>query len=410
MIATLVTVCCLAAALLVWAFSDARTTHSHTAAAVGSFPTTPQHVPTTLRPAWQSESPATPDPVALGPTVVTADGGAVKGRDATSGDVRWQYTRDRQLCTVSSAWSKVLTVYRKGSGCGEVTQLDSDTGQRTAQRNSNAPLGTRLLNDCDYSDVELPAAAHTPAEQHCGYVTATGQKLLNTWRDDLVQTVEYGKVPALTQPGQQPRPGCHYGTTASAAGNVGVIERCPDESHDRLTVYKTVPEEADDPEVVFSVELEHSDVRLVAMSENAVALTVPQRESLMRYDMDGQQQQAYELDESPDTLNRDQRDGVLPTTRGTHGVYWYTGSSTVALSRDELKPRWTLPDTLGAGTMFAGQYVVPVKDGLAVLDQRTGKTVRTVAVNRGSYTGPVVMDATGPILVEQRGDTTVALR
>lgn len=408
-IATLITVCCLVLALVVWTFSDARATHSDTTSATGK-PPAPRHVPTTLRPAWQASSTATPDPVALGPTVVTAGDGVVKGRDATTGRVRWQYSRDRQLCTVSGAWSKVLTVHRKGNWCSEITQLDSDTGNRTAQRNANAPVGTRLLNDCDYSAVELPSAKHSTDEEHCGYVTATGTKLLNTWRDDLVQTAEYGEVPALTQPGQQPRPGCHYGTVASAAGRVGVIERCPDESHDRLTVYEAVPEEPDAPEIVFSVELAHSDARLVAMSDNAVAVALPEDRSLARYDMEGHRHQTYELDTSADTLSSDDQSGVAPTAHGTHGVYWYTGEATVALSPDDLKPQWTLPDTRGAGTMFAGQYVVPVENGLTVLDQRTGETIRTVTVDRGSYRGSVSLAATGPVLVEKRGDTTVALR
>src|SRR5699024_9202393 len=219
-----------------------RATKSHTAPAAGP-PSVPDQVPETLRPAWQAASSATDGPLAVGPTVVTAVGGTVRGRDARSGEVRWKYTRDRELCTVSRAWSKVLTVHRKGHGCSEVTQLDPATGRRTAQRNSNAPLGTRLVTDCHYPTTELSRSS--TAEQHCGYVTATGTTLLNTWRDDLVRTVEYGEVPALVQPGNQPRPDCDYGTVASAAGKVGVIEQCPDDSHDRLTVYDAVPEEAD---------------------------------------------------------------------------------------------------------------------------------------------------------------------
>lgn len=412
LVAVLITVGCLVAALLVWTFSDARATSLDTAAPAPPLPPTPEQVPATLTPIWQAASPATPEPVAVGPTVVTAGDGDVLGRDALTGKVSWQYSRDLRLCTVSSAWSKILTVYRKDTGCSEVTQLAPETGQRTAQRNSNAQLGTRLVTDCAYPDssLDVPVDTAKPREPSCTYVTTTGQTLLNTWRSDLVKTVEYGDVPALIQPGKQPRPNCHYGTVAAAADRVGVIERCPDDQQDRLTVYEAAPESWDDPEVVFSTVLDHSPAKLVAMSDDAVAVSIPDSRSLVLYSMDGEKTAAYPVEAPRSTLTGKAPGGVVPTARGTDGVYWFTGASTVALSPDTLRPRWTLPAGIGAGTMFAGQYVVPIRGGLAVLNQRTGETIRTVAVDRGSYSGRVVLDATGPVLVEKRGDTVVALR
>src|SRR5699024_10824176 len=180
--------------------------------------------------------------------------------------------------------------------------------------------------------------------------------------------------------------------------------------HDRLTGYEAVPENADEAEVVFSTELDDSGAMLVAMSEGAVAVTMPDTGSLLRFDMDGNKLQSYEVNTPRATLERHPRNGVVPTSRGTEGAYWYSGDSTVAVAVDDLTPRWTLPDTLGAGTMFAGQYVVPVTNGLAVLDQDSGDTIRTVAVNRGAHTGPVTLSANGSVLVEKRADTVVALR
>ena len=60
--------------------------------------------------------------------------------------------------------------------------------------------------------------------------------------------------------------------------------------------------------------------------------------------------------------------------------------------------------------MFAGQMLVPVRDGLRVLRPATGEPVGTLPVNRGHYTGPVSMSTLGPVLYEQRDDTLVALR
>src|SRR5699024_4800362 len=197
---------------------------------------------------------------------------------------------------------------------------------------------------------------------------------------------------------------------AGAAGRVGVIEQCPDDSHDRLTVYDAVPEEADEPEVVFSVELGRSGALLVAMSEESLAVAVPDTQHLLRFDMTGSRQDSYEMAADNLPSEAEQRAGIVPTAQGTHGVYWYTGSATVALDPHDMTPRWTLPETLGAGTMFAGHYVVPVENGIAVLDQDDGETLRTVAVDRGSHSGPVTLESSGSVLLEQRGDTTVALR
>ena len=410
--AVLLAVVCVVAALLVWTFSDARATTLDTASPAPPLPRAPSQVPATLTQLWQAASPATPEPVAVGPTVVTAGSGDVLGRDALTGKVRWKYSRDLKLCTVASAWSKILTVYRNGTGCSDITQLAPETGERTAQRNSNAQLGTRLVTDCAYpgSSLDVPVETDDPPKLRCTHVTTTGQTLLNTWRSDLVRTVEYGSVPALIQPGKQPRPNCHYGAVAAAADRVGVIERCPGAPQDRLTVYEAAPENWDDPKVVFSVVLDHSPAKLVAMSDEAVAVSVPETRSLVLYNMDGEKTAAYPLEAPRRALAGKAAGGVVPTARGTDGVYWFTGSSTVALAPDTLEPRWTLPAGIGAGTMFAGQYVVPVRGGLAVLNQQTGETIRTVAVDRGAYSGRVVLDATGPALVEKRGDTVVALR
>jgi hypothetical protein len=60
--------------------------------------------------------------------------------------------------------------------------------------------------------------------------------------------------------------------------------------------------------------------------------------------------------------------------------------------------------------MFAGQMLVPVKDGLRVLKPATGKPVGTLPVDRGDFTGPISMSTLGPMVYEQRGDTLVAMR
>ncbi|WP_007025433.1 Rv3212 family protein, partial [Saccharomonospora iraqiensis] len=335
-------------------------------------------------------SPATPVPVAEGDTAVTAGQGRVVGRDPRTGEPRWHYARDVPLCTVGAGFSRVHAVYRTGHNCSEVTQLDPGTGQRTAQRTGNAEHGTRLVS----------------GDRH---VTTTGDRLLNTWRSDLVKTLEYGRVPAPVNPDRQPRTGCTYGTVATAAERVGVIERCPDESGPRLTVLKAAGEEADVPETEFSKMLPATDAALLALTDEAVAVALPRGEVLV-YGMDGMHRATHPVSVPGSELVRDRPDGVVPHTRGRGTVHVFTGSHTLALSADDLTPRWAAEGTLGPGTVFAGHSVVPVRGGLAVINDTDGATLRTVAVDRRAPEAPVRLTAAGPVLLEQRGDTVVALR
>ncbi|MDT7729510.1 MAG: hypothetical protein QOI21_6086 [Actinomycetota bacterium] len=395
-LAAVITVAFLLAASLVWATSDTRATTSDVAVAGPDVPPAPDVVPGSLAEIWQAPSASAPVPVTGANTVVSADGGEVAGRDPITGAIRWRYARDLQLCTVAAAWSKVNAVYRHEgvdglSGCSEVTQLDPATGRRTAQRNGDAELGTRLVSDGSH-------------------VTTTGKKLLNSWRDDLVKSMEYGEVRTLVKPNVQPRTGCTFGTVAAAAGNVGVIERCPGDPADRLTVYKSSGGEADEPKPVFSSVLAGRSAKVVAMSGESTAVALPEQKLLVIYGIDGTQRAAYPLDLPAADLAQDPPGGVETTSATASAVYWFTGSKTLALSIEDLTPKWTLDSAAGPGITFANQLVVPIKGGLAVLNEADGSTIRTIGVDRRGYSGPVQLGTIGPVLLEQRGDTLVALR
>nr|WP_232212956.1 PQQ-binding-like beta-propeller repeat protein [Saccharomonospora saliphila] len=323
--------------------------------------------------------------------MVTADDGQVTGRDPLSGERRWHYARERPLCTVGEAFSRVHAVYASESGCSEVTQLDPATGRRTAQRNGDAEHGTRLVGGD-------------------GHVTATGDRLLNTWRSDLVLTLEYGRVPAPVNPDRQPRPNCTYSTVDTHADRVAVIEDCPSDAGARLTVLKAAGEEADEPEEEFSTVLPQESATLLAVSENAVAVALPGTGQLVRYDHEGTRLGTHRLSVPADELDRRRPGLVVPGSEGTENRYVFTGSHTLALDPDTLTPRWTAEGTLGPGTTFANSYVVPIPRGLAVLDERDGRTLRTIAVDRRHRDAPVRLASAGPVLLEQRGETLVALR
>jgi hypothetical protein len=53
--------------------------------------------------------------------------------------------------------------------------------------------------------------------------------------------------------------------------------------------------------------------------------------------------------------------------------------------------------------------LVPVTDGYDFFDAATGKGERHIPLRRPPASGPVVPAVAGPTLLEQRGDTLVAL-
>ena len=63
-----------------------------------------------------------------------------------------------------------------------------------------------------------------------------------------------------------------------------------------------------------------------------------------------------------------------------------------------------------AGSVLAGRLLLPTPGALAVLDVITGQQVGTLPVDREDYTGPVGTASSGEVVLEQRGDTVVALR
>ncbi|MEV4318591.1 hypothetical protein [Actinocrispum sp. NPDC049592] len=409
-----------AGGVLIGTSSDIAATTSQTAPdGIVEVPAEPATLPPTFGETWRAESGATPVPVVAGGTVVTGNGNEVIGRDALTGEQRWRYARNIPLCTVSTGWQDAVAVYRrtetdlpdgaryKDGNCSEVTTLKSGSGERDRQRNGDAELGTRLLFDGTH-------------------MTATGKRLINTWRSDMVLTMEYGSVPDPVNPGKQPRPDCNYGSVAVASGRIGVIERCPSKTdptvfdNDRLSVYKPTAKDSDSPQVDFSIPLGTTGSRILAVTEprtdcgdtcpKYVAVAEPNPSRIEVFDATGKPVASYPVSVPDTDFKGDPPGEAVWSTKGTAALFWFTGSKTIALSLTDLHPMWTVDDTLGPGAVMAGYLLVPVKDAIAVIDQNTGARVATAPVNRQGYTGPVQSAVVGPILLEQRGSTLVALR
>jgi hypothetical protein len=358
-------------------------------------PPDPADVPATLTEAWRAPSAASVSPVTDGPLVVTGDadatGGLVSGRDPLTGATRWTYHRDKPLCAVVGYFHLTMAVYRQGEYCSEVTQLVPATGVRKTARNSD------IRPDIRFFDLG-------------SRLGAAGGDYLESWRVDLVKTIMYGATRTDAQPFRQPHRGCAHLTTTGTQDRIAVVERCPDEKTLRLSVVNPEGEPSDKPELEFSVPLPPGDARvaLIGSDRVAVLLTNPTRLSIR--DTKGAEVASHPLDLPAGDLHSDPPGSVAPVSDGVHTQQWWTGSRTIALDDADLRPVWSIPDSLGPGTLWAGRLVVPVRSGLAVVDPDSGRVLRTIPVDRAGWTGPVMVSPLGPVLFEQRGPVLVALR
>lgn len=397
--ATLVVVAALVLSVI-WFFSDARGTTSEPAQAPLPQAATASAVPDTLSELWREPSPATSTPVATGSTAVTGDGGSVAGIDPLTGETVWSYRRDVPLCGLTSAWNTVVAVFTDDRGCSQVTELDGASGTRKAQRTSDADPAVTLADDGTY-------------------VTSRGDTRLELWRSDLVRTLEYGRVDAPVNPNSQPRTGCTLLSSASNSSRLAVLEQCPGESAARLTTLNPAPKDAGEPEEYGSsvvAALIGSDgpiegASILVASGDRVAVAIPEHSGLPArvavFDGNAQPLSDFEL---PNGSTTDYAPALSPVVTKAANVFsWWTGSSAVALGLTGLAPQWTLPGALGPGTLMAGRLLVPVPDGIAVIDLATGTPERTIAVDRDGYVGPVGTSVVGDVVLEQRGSDIIAL-
>jgi hypothetical protein len=367
--------------------SPAANTESVPATAAPAPPPPAGAVPASFSELWRAASPGTPVPLVAGDGVVVAEGSRISGRDATTGQERWSYTRDLPLCTTGLADGRVLALYRNDEYCSELSTLGPDTGLRGPTRTLDTRPGTRLIGQDP--------------------VLATGQDYAETFRSDLVRTAEYGTVRAQEEPGDQPRAGCTYLSFAAARDRAGVLERCPGQATERLSVIRPSGTDGDRPVFDSSDEIGTDGAQLVAVSPERSAVLLPGVPRLALYDRGGRKTGEFPVATGPRITAP--ADGVARTSSDDARRYWWTGSATVALDTGTLQPRWSVPGTLGPGTRYGDRLLVPVPGGLADVDPGTGSVGRTVPVDRAGWTGPVQVTAQGGLLAELRGDQIVVL-
>ncbi|MDR3655803.1 MAG: hypothetical protein P4L48_09055 [Mycobacterium sp.] len=378
-----------AAAALIWWTSDARATISRPAAVPAPNPTSAREVPPGLRQLWTAPSPATTAPVVVGGTVATGNGRRVDGRDPGTGESRWSYARDADLCGLSWVYRYAVAVYRDDRGCGQVSALDGSTGRRGAARSTYADPRVRLSSDGTT-------------------VLSAGDTRLEMWRSDMVRMLAYGETDARVKPSAR---GLHSGCTllsaAASSSAVSVLEGCGNQAL-RLVLLRSGKED-DEPQqqVVPEPGIDAgSGARVLAVWENNTAVYLPgARPRVDVVDETGTTVSSTLLPKPPSKSAAVSQAGSLIT--------WWTGDSLMVFDASKFTLRYTIAADekapLGPGVMMAGRLLVPVTGAIGVYDPLSGASERFIPVDRAPGTAAVVPAVAGSRVFEQRGDTLVAL-
>lgn len=380
-----------AAAALIWWTSDARGTISRPAAGPAPSPRLAHEVPASVKQLWTAPNAPTDQPVVVAGTVVTADGHAVQGRDPVTGQVRWSYSRRSDLCGVTGVYRFAVAVYRDDRGCGQVSTIEGPTGSRGPARSSYADRRVHLSSDGTT-------------------VLSAGDTRLEVWRSDMVRMLSYGEIDARIKPSSKGlHTGCRLTSAAASSSAVSVLEACGRQADLRLTLLRPSkeedePDQHDVPEPGIS---ESSGARVVAVAETrtAVYLPVPQpRVDIV--DETGATVASTLLPKPPSASSVVSRPGNLIT--------WWTGDTVLVFDAANLTYRYSIGPAgqsvpVGPATMMASKLLVPVTDGIAICDPITGVDEGFLPVNRQPGSAAVIPAVSGSQLLEQRGNTLVAL-
>jgi hypothetical protein len=376
---------------LFWWNSSARATISRPATSAAPNPVPARVVPDTLRQLWTATSPRTLSPIVVAGTVVTGEGTTVEGRDPQTGQVRWTYARDTDLCGVSYVYDLTVAVYPDVRGCGQVSGINGGTGRRGPTRTA-------------YADKQVVLSSNGSA------VLSAGPTRLELWRSDLVRMLSYGEIDARVKPvNQGVGTGCTLMSAAASDEAVSVLEACRDQKDLRLTLLKPAKEE-DEPDtknVPLPGVSPDSEARVLAVSgtTTAVYLPSPQPEVVI-YDDTGIEIASTLLKKPPVLANPAQA-----VTRAGDLFTWWTGDS-VEVFDARLKYRYTINagdmTPLGPGAMMAGKLLIPLTKGIGVFDPNSGAIERVIAVTHPDGSGPVVPTVTDSKVIEQRGQSLIA--
>lgn len=379
---------------IMWWTSDARATISRPAGDTSTVPAPAEVVPSNLHELWTASSPHTTVPVVTGGTVVTGDGSTMEGRDPITGQTRWTYARDRELCGVTWVYQYAVAVYPDSRGCGQVSSVDASTGKRGPARSGFAS-----------PHVDLSADGTT--------ILSVGGARLELWRSDMVRVIGFGEVDARVKPVHVGTGnGCALLSAAAATDVVSVLRFCPGESDLKLTLLRASDED-DEPDVRDVAEpgvTADSGALVLAVSGTTTAVYIPvPAPHVSIVDDTGNEIASHPLPDAPSFASPE---GSVSKTGDL--ITWWTGDSVMVFSANDFEYRYTVGPSrsaipLGPGAMMAEKLLIPVTGGIGVYDPNTGARERIIPVERPPADTAVVPAVIGSTVLEQRGRTVAAL-
>ncbi|MCZ9296985.1 Rv3212 family protein [Corynebacterium yonathiae] len=308
------------------------------------------------------------------------------------GSVAWTYERtDADLCSLSTAWGKIVASYKTGVGCGDTVAIDAATGEYDSTRSA--------VN----SDKVVPISSNDR-------VGTVSTERIDLWRSDLVRTVEYGDVQAKQEPEKQPHEDCTLSSALTRTENLALTESCPDRPNTTwLRFQDTTPDDSREPDISADVDIDADGARLIAVGQKAAAIYRPgPHPTIESYSEKGEKLHTFSAQPSP-VIDSGASPFAPATADLPHHMTWFDGSRLYLFKPSDLAVDHVVEDAIGTPVAVADHMLVPTQEGIAVMDWSTAKTLRTIPVDRGSYHGPVYLTLAGDTIVESRGDEVVGL-
>jgi hypothetical protein len=150
-----------------------------------------------------------------------------------------------------------------------------------------------------------------------------------------------------------------------------------------------------------------ADARVIAVSDTTTAIYLPTPRPVVNV-----------IDDTGTTIASTALPGpASPNATASHTgdlVTWWTGDSVLVFDANGMRYKYTVTPVngqapVGPATLMAGRLLVPVTTGYDVFNPETGAGEAHIAVPRTPAATAVVPGVAGSTLLEQRGDTLVAL-
>lgn len=344
--------------------------------------------PELLNDVWSTTDAGLIPPTTGNTAVVVTDQDGIRGVDPATGETAWSYHRDLPLCTAMVSEDQAIAVFLGQSGCAETTSVRLSDGEYNATRRSLAPTEV------------LPLVSDRRAGIH-------SLRMLELWRGDLVRTIEFGDVESSAETDHQAYLHCAITDAATRGETLASIVECPGDEESILIIQDSDPDSAVEPEITAETPVPHGS-RLTSVGDS-VAGYVSDGELWVA----GSEGSAHRLlegvDQPPAATPRGDR-----TELDLHTL-WFNGSELIALTQPSLHERFRVPDAIGTGDTWGDRVLVPVPEGIAVVDWQ-GETERVIPVNRenpddqSDQSGRVDIRVIGDTVVEWRDGAVVALR